>query len=56
MQKKKWSLLLGIILGMMMLTIPARAATNSATFIFHDRTGSSVTRTPLVTASVKKTA
>lgn len=27
MQKKKWSLLLGIILGMMMLTIPARAAT-----------------------------
>lgn len=40
MQKKKWSLLLGIILGMMMLTIPARAATNSATFIFHNRTGS----------------
>lgn len=53
MQKKKWSLLLGIILGMMMLTIPARAATNSATFIFHDRTGSQRDETPLVTAAQK---
>lgn len=53
MQKKKWSLLLGIILGMMMLTIPARAAANSATFIFHDRTGSQRDETPLVTAAQK---
>ena len=53
MQKKKWSLLLGIILGMMMLTIPARAATNSATFIFHNRTGSQRDETPLVTAAQK---
>lgn len=44
MQKKKWSLLLGIILGMMMLTIPARAATNSATFIFMIEPAVSVTR------------
>lgn len=53
MQKKKWRLLLGIILGMLMLTIQARAASTSATFIFHDRTGSQRDEAPLIIAAQK---
>lgn len=50
---KKWCVIWGILLGMVLTSLSASASIKPATFIFHDRTGSLQDEMPLITAAQK---